>query len=242
MGWLDHSTNNIILDAVLTDTGREYLAKNNGSFSITKFALGDDDVNYNIISKYGRTVGREKIEKNTPIFEALTSDSQGQKYRLVSVSNPNLIRLPTLELQSTANTVNSSTSTVTLSANTSQNQNLTTITVSQKISSNETTIDSELSDSQYVVELPNLFCFIPGVQPYNVDSMQRATYFIVGTSVGSKNATQCSFKLQVKAISNSLFSVYGYATDKNAIRSYIRITGINSGAVKDITVEIKKSI
>ncbi len=64
MGFLDHSTNNIILDAVLTDIGRQFLAKNDGSFSIHKFALGDDEVNYNIIQKYGRVVGREKIEKN----------------------------------------------------------------------------------------------------------------------------------------------------------------------------------
>lgn len=242
MGWLDHSTNNIILDAVLTDTGREYLAKNNGSFSITKFALGDDDINYNIIKKYGRTVGREKIEKNTPIFEALTSDSQGQKYKLVSVSNPNLIRLPSLELQSTVGTVNSSTSTITLSSNTSQNQNSTTVTVSQKVPSNEVSIDPELVDEQYVIELPNLFCYLPGNQAFSVDSMQRASYYVIGTSFGGKKQTQCTFTLEAKPISNSLYQVYGYATDKTAIKSYIRITGVNSGAVKDITLEIKKSI
>jgi hypothetical protein len=49
MGWLDNSTNNIILDAVLTDYGRQALARNNGSFNITKFSLGDDEVNYGII-------------------------------------------------------------------------------------------------------------------------------------------------------------------------------------------------
>ena len=36
MGFLDHSTNNIILDAVLTDAGREALARNDGSFEIIK--------------------------------------------------------------------------------------------------------------------------------------------------------------------------------------------------------------
>jgi hypothetical protein len=241
MGWLDHSTNNIILDAVLTDTGRQFLAKNNGSFSITKFALGDDDINYNIIRKYGRTVGREKIEKNTPIFEALTSDSQGQKYRLVSVSNPNLIRLPTLELQSTIGTVESNSSTITLSSNTSQNLNSTTVTISQKISNNEVSIDPELSDTNFIVEIPNLFCSINS-QVYNIDSMQRATYIVPGTLVGGKNGYQCSFIITIKPISNSLYQVYGYATDKNAIKSYVRVTGMNSGAVKDITLEIKKSI
>ena len=70
MGYLDHSTNNIIVDAVLTDIGREFLARNDGSFSIVKFALGDDEVDYTMIQKFGRTVGKEKIEKNTPVFEA----------------------------------------------------------------------------------------------------------------------------------------------------------------------------
>ena len=64
MGFLDHSTNNIIVDAVLTDTGRRTLAKNDGSFVISKFAFGDDEVDYAIIKKFGVTVGKEKISSN----------------------------------------------------------------------------------------------------------------------------------------------------------------------------------
>ena len=70
MGFLDHSTNNIIVDAVLTDTGRAFLARNDGSFSIVKFALGDDEVDYTIIEKFGRTVGKEKVEKNTIFWKS----------------------------------------------------------------------------------------------------------------------------------------------------------------------------
>ena len=51
MGFLDHSTNNIIVDAVLTDLGRKRLSQNDGSFSIVKFALGDDEIDYSIIKK-----------------------------------------------------------------------------------------------------------------------------------------------------------------------------------------------
>jgi hypothetical protein len=65
MGFLQGDTNNIILDAVLTDTGRQFLSRNDGSFSVVKFSLSDDEVDYSIIQKYGRTVGQEKIEKNT---------------------------------------------------------------------------------------------------------------------------------------------------------------------------------
>lgn len=47
MAFLDNS-GDIILDAVLTDTGRMRLAKGDGSFKITKFALGDDEINYKL--------------------------------------------------------------------------------------------------------------------------------------------------------------------------------------------------
>ena len=63
MGFLDHSTNNIIVDAVLTDIGRQQLAANDGSFRISQFALGDDEIDYGLIKKFGRNVGQEKIEK-----------------------------------------------------------------------------------------------------------------------------------------------------------------------------------
>ena len=45
MAFLDNS-GDIILDAVLTDTGRMRLAKGDGSFKIVKFACGDDEINY----------------------------------------------------------------------------------------------------------------------------------------------------------------------------------------------------
>ena len=47
MAFLDNS-GDIILDAVLTDTGRKRLARGDGSFRIAKFALGDDEIDYNL--------------------------------------------------------------------------------------------------------------------------------------------------------------------------------------------------
>jgi hypothetical protein len=52
MGFLDNSTNNIKIDVVLTDMGRQLLSRNDGSFSIHKFALGDDEVDYSIIQQF----------------------------------------------------------------------------------------------------------------------------------------------------------------------------------------------
>jgi len=87
MGFLDHSTNNIILDAVLTDYGRQQLSLVNSSFNITHFSFGDDEVDYRMIKRYGRAVGKEKIEKNTPIFEAITNPNAALKYRLIGREN-----------------------------------------------------------------------------------------------------------------------------------------------------------
>lgn len=80
MGFLNHSTNNVIIDAVLTEKGREYLSNNDNSFNISKFRLGDDEVDYSILQKYGLIIGKEKIEKNTPIFEAITDENIALKY------------------------------------------------------------------------------------------------------------------------------------------------------------------
>src|SRR6056300_925222 len=98
MGFLDHSTNNVIVDAVLTDVGRRALSRNDGSFQIFQFALGDDEIDYNIIEQYGRTVGKEKIEKNTPIMEALTAGSLGLKNKLVSIDNEYVTHFPLLNI------------------------------------------------------------------------------------------------------------------------------------------------
>ena len=50
MGFLDNS-GDIILDAVLTDLGRERLARGDGSFKITKFAVADDEIDYGKYNK-----------------------------------------------------------------------------------------------------------------------------------------------------------------------------------------------
>ena len=48
MAFLDNS-GDIILDAVLTDTGRMRLAKGDGSFRIAKFAPFDDEIDYSTL-------------------------------------------------------------------------------------------------------------------------------------------------------------------------------------------------
>jgi len=238
MGFLDASVNNVILDAVLTDVGRQFLARNDGSFAIHKFAVGDDEVNYGIIAKYGRTVGKEKIEKNTPVFEALTGQAQAQKYRLISISNPNLLRMPGLSLSGDSN-VNGTSAIVTLGRN---SQKTATVTVEQTIR-NETSIDVELRDQVFIVEVSNLFLQVLRTTPENVDGQQRATYLLQRSPAeNSFGGSVVQFALSVKSLTDAQFSVYGSTANKAIINTYARVTGVQSGAVMEFRVSINKNV
>ncbi len=238
MGFLDSSTNNIIVDCVLTDSGRAFLARNDGSFSLVKFALGDDEVDYTNIRKYGRTVGKERIEKLTPVLEALTNGSYAMKYKLISVSNPNLVRLPRLSLSGDSS-VSSSTSIVTLGRTT---QKTSVVSVEQTIQG-EATIDVELRDQVFQVEMSNLFLQVLQGTPDGVDGQQRATYLIPRSpSENSQGGSSLQFTLAAKSIPDAQFTVYGSTSNKNIISTYVRVTGLQSGAVLEYKVNINKSL
>jgi len=104
MGFLDNS-GDIILDAVLTDHGRKLLAKGDGSFQITKFALGDDEINYTL---YDNTHSSGSAYYDiqilqTPILEAFTDNAGSVKSKLISYSSMNLLYLPVLKINQQAN-------------------------------------------------------------------------------------------------------------------------------------------
>lgn len=238
MGFLDSSTNSLILDAVLTDIGRQFLSRNDGSFSMFKFACSDDEIDYSIIAKYGRTVGKEKIEKNTPILEAITNQQHAQKYRLVSVSNPNLLRLPRLSLSGDA-AVDGTANSVTLGRNT---QKTATVVVEQTIT-NETSIDVELRDQTFIVEVPNMFLQVLRATPENVDGQQRATYILTrAPTENSFGGSSLQFTVAAKNVSDATFAVYGTTANKSIIKAFVKVTGVQSGAVKDITLYLNKSL
>ena len=99
MAFLDNS-GDIILDAVLTDTGRFRLAKGDGSFRIAKFALGDDEINYGLYNK-DHASGSAYFDLEilqTPCLEAFTNNSSMLKHRLVSLPRTNLLYLPVIKL------------------------------------------------------------------------------------------------------------------------------------------------
>jgi len=101
MAFLDNS-GDIILDAVLTDTGRKRLARGDGSFRIVKFALGDDEINYETFNG-AAAAGEEDLQiMQTPVLEAFTNNtSQMHSYLQTYTNNQTLLYLPTMAINNT---------------------------------------------------------------------------------------------------------------------------------------------
>jgi len=86
MGYLDNTS--ITVDAILTKRGRELLSRNDGSFKITQFALGDDEIDYTLFNENhpnGTQYASEAIE-NMPLIEAIPDGSNMMKSQLITLS------------------------------------------------------------------------------------------------------------------------------------------------------------
>ena len=85
MGYLDNTQ--VIVDAVLTKRGRELLARNDGSFRITQFALADDERDYSLYNEFhpnGSQFAGEAIENGT-LLEAFPDENNIMIHKLVTL-------------------------------------------------------------------------------------------------------------------------------------------------------------
>jgi hypothetical protein len=232
MGFLDHSTNNIIIDAVLTDTGRKMLADNRGRFRIAFFSLADDEVDYSTIEKFGRAVGKEKIAKNTPVFEAQTQGSLAVKHRLLTLPDPTVVRLPSVAL--TAQNLSSNLLTFNTSTSTTS-----TVSIEQTIEG-ETRIPDGVSDTTFTLILSDRFLSVQGRTEISIESTTRmASYNITRSETNDKNGAIAQFTLVLQpGLDDTIFSIYGNADDKNKISSVVSVIGDQSGIRKDFSISI----
>lgn len=213
MGFLDNS-GDIILDAVLTDTGRFRLAKGDGSFKITKFAFGDDEIDY---AKYDKNnaSGSAYYDLNimqTPVLEAFTNNASSMKSRLMSMARNNLLYLPILKVnQETSNnqftTIPSAIDTFIVAVDQATETQIFTnqtrpegilhgqtltkgnfILIEQGLDTTEipdsVTLDSDLVETQYIVEMDNRFGKVATVgasgkiaSPSYIDDDNIASYY-----------------------------------------------------------------
>jgi hypothetical protein len=85
MGYLNNTI--VTVDAILTTTGRQLMAQNNGTFRITQFALADDEIDYTLYNPNhpsGSAYYGEAID-NMPLLEAFPQETQTMKYKLVTL-------------------------------------------------------------------------------------------------------------------------------------------------------------
>ena len=101
MSFIDNS-GDIILDAVLTDLGRELMARGDGSFKISHFGLGDDEINYALYDSTAATNAEATTIKQLPVFEAMTENSIALKHRLINITRNDLLFLPVIKLNELA--------------------------------------------------------------------------------------------------------------------------------------------
>jgi hypothetical protein len=104
MGYLNNNV--VTVDAILTTKGRQLLAKGDGSFTITQFALGDDEIDYTLYNPNhpsGSAFYGQAIE-NMPLIEAIPNEMQSMKYKLVTLPR-GTAKMPVLDVGYTAITL-----------------------------------------------------------------------------------------------------------------------------------------
>lgn len=97
MGYLSNAV--VTVDAILTKKGRELLARGDGSFKITQFALADDEIDYTLYNPdhpSGSAYYGEAIEA-MPLLEAFPDENQIMKYKLTTLPR-GTAKLPILDL------------------------------------------------------------------------------------------------------------------------------------------------
>jgi hypothetical protein len=234
MGYCDNSSE-IFIDAVLTDEGRERLARNDGSFAITRFRFGDDEIDYRFWNELTGSDSKDRKILDTPVFEAFSNEAIALKYPLVTIRNARLQYLPIMI---------SKPSSVTLTEQSDSTGGGTTLTVYQEMSNQQKILPAEIIDVNYSVECDNDLIFVSNEIPVAITPFGTAKYIIpatagIQTSVGG---TQCEFNVRVQTLSTETFDVLvGASVAKpRSIATNIVVTGQQSGMNVRIPVSIKE--
>jgi len=229
MGLLNNS-GDIMVDAVLTDIGREYLARNDGSFEIVRFALGDDEIDYGLFVSSTGSLQQDVDIINTPIFEAMTNEKIALKYQLLSISNPDLKYLPIL---------NSSVTSLTLGER-NDAQVGKSLDFYQSTTSGRT-VSSEIVDGSFIISVNNDLMFIEKQTPVSISPYGTAQYVIPRTAIGANQGAQVTFSVAVQALSSDIWSTLGSgSTGSRVISAKIKCQGSLSGLSKEVSVTINE--
>jgi|TARA_R110000744_G_scaffold194975_1_gene313889 hypothetical protein len=216
MGFLNNTT--VTLDAILTTKGRELLARGDGSFRITQFALSDDEVDYSMYNPThpsGSGFYGEAIE-NMPVLEAFPDQTQVMKYKLVTLPR-GTARMPVLELGYSVITMKQGQSF------SIRPQTLNYLSQAQAYETNGYTFT--ISD----VRLLNSFNGV-GIDTPEVAALNSTT--TIGTAV-SQTVVGTSLSMTATTI-NTLFGT------NTALTATLQVVGRDSGARVSIPITINK--
>lgn len=232
MGFNDNSSD-FFIDVVLTDHGREMLAKNDGSFSISRFRLGDDEIDYRNWNELTGSDSKDQKILDTPIFEAFTNETIALRNPLITIKNASLQYLPEMV---------SNPSSVSLKERTDSTGGGVDITVSQQTTQAQAIIPAEIVDFNYIVKVDNDLLYINNEVPISITPFGTAHYIIPAASgrQTAANGTQCVFTLRVQTLSTALFDILAgaTATQPRTINATIRVEGQQSGMQVNIPVSI----
>jgi hypothetical protein len=217
MGYLNNTV--ITVDAILTKKGRELLARGDGSFSITQFALSDDEIDYTMFNPAhpsGSSYYGEAID-GMPLLEAFPDESQIMKYKLATLPR-GTAKLPVLNLGYSAITLK-------------QGAQLAITPQTLNYLDNEQTFEtSGYSATIADVRLMNNFTGM-GINSEAATAQNATT--TLGTNV-SKTVIGSQINLKATTV-NTLFG------SQTAIRTTLTVVGLDSGARITIPVTINKT-
>ena len=218
MGYLNNAV--ITVDAILTTKGRELLARNDGSFQITQFALSDDEIDYTLYNPNhpsGSAYYGEAID-NMSLLEAFPDELQIMKYKLTTLPR-GTAKLPVLDLGYAAITLK-------------QGAQLSITPQTLNYLGNEQIFETS-GYSATIGDVRLMSSFVgQGIQSEAATAANQNATQTIGTSV-SKTVIGSQINVTATTV-NTLFG-------SNAqLRTTLTVTGLDSGARLTIPVTITK--
>ena len=218
MGYLNNQV--VTVDAILTTKGRELLAKNDGSFRITQFALADDEIDYTLYNPNhpsGSAFYGEAIQ-NMPLLEAFPQETQIMKYKLATLPR-GTAKLPVLDLGYSA-----------ISLQQGAALSITPQTLNY-LGNNQTYETSGYSATISDVRLLSTYTGV-GINTTAAINASVASTTTLGTNV-SKTIIGTQFNLRATTV-NTLFG------SNTQLSATLTVVGLDSGARLTIPITINK--
>jgi hypothetical protein len=218
LGYLNNQV--VTVDAILTTKGRELLAKNDGSFRITQFALADDEIDYTLYNPThpsGSSFYGEAIE-NMPLLEAFPQETQIMKYKLATLPR-GTAKLPVLDLGYTAITLQQGAA-----------LSITPQTLNY-LGNNQTYETSGYTATISDVRLMNTYTGV-GINTTPANEANVNATATLGTNV-SKTIIGTQFNLRATTV-NTLFG------SNTQLAATLTVVGLDSGARLTIPITINK--